>query len=133
MDTLKSKGVLAGIGAFLIFALIVVGLYLLGGDDQSALERLRDIAVIFVVLTSAVTVVLLAGITVALILLFRELKDKAVPILDETAGTVKQVRNTAAFMGEEAVKPLITVAGKYSRMRAMSRVIAGKQRKPPKL
>lgn len=131
MDKLKSKGVLAGIGALLIFALIVVGLYLLGGDDQSALQRLRDIAIIFVVLTSVISVVLLAGITVALILLFKELKNRAVPIIDETVGTMNQVRNTAAFISEEAVKPIMTMAGKYSRVRTMSKVITGKQKKPP--
>lgn len=130
MESLKSKGVLAGIGAILIFALIVVGLYLLGGNDQSALEKLRDIAIIFIVLTSVISVALLAGITFALFLVLRELKDKAVPILDQTAGTVSQVRSTAAFMGEEAVKPMMSVVGKYSRVREMSKVLAGKKQKP---
>ncbi|MBA3274939.1 MAG: hypothetical protein H0T72_04030, partial [Chloroflexia bacterium] len=74
MDSIKSKGILAGVAALLIFVLIGVGLYLLGDDNQSALEKLRDIAIIFVVLTSAVTVILLAAITVALILLFMQLK-----------------------------------------------------------
>jgi hypothetical protein len=133
MDSIKKKGVLAGVAALLVFALIVVGLYLLGGDDQSALERLRDIAIIFVVLTSIITVILLAAITVALILLFMQLKDKAVPILDDTTGTINRIRGTANFMTEEAVKPIVTVAGKYSRFRAMSRVVTGKQTKPPKV
>ncbi|CAN5809277.1 hypothetical protein BH20CHL3_BH20CHL3_03980 [soil metagenome] len=133
MGKLKSKGVLAGVGALLIFVLICVGLYFLGGDDQSALERLRDIAVIFVVLISVITVILLAAITAALILLFMQLKDRAIPILDETKGTVNRIRGTANFMTEEAVKPLVAVAGKYARIRAMSRVVTGKQKKPPKV
>lgn len=132
MDTIKSKGVLAGIGALLLFVLIVVGLYFLGGDDQSALERLRDIAVIFVVLTSIITVILLAAITVALILVFMQLKDRAIPILDETTGTINRIRGTTNFVTEEAIKPIVTVASKYSRLRAMSRVVTGKQTKPPK-
>ena len=77
------------------------------------------------------SVVLLAGITVALILLFIELKDHALPILDETTGTLNRVRGTANFMSEEAVKPIMTVAGKAAKVRAMSRVIAGKQKTPP--
>jgi hypothetical protein len=133
MGTIKSKGVLAGIAALLIFVLIGVGLYFLGGDDQPALERLRDIAVIVVVLTSIISVILLAAITVALILLFNQLKDRAIPILDETTGTLNRIRGTANFMTEEAVKPLVKVAGKYSRVRAMSRVVSGKQKKPPKV
>ncbi len=133
MDKLKSKGVLAGIGALLIFVLIIVGLYLLGGDDQSALERLRDIAIIFVVLLSTISVILLAGITVALFFVFKELKGKALPILDEATGTVQRVRGTANFMTEEAVKPFVTAAGKYSKFREMSKVISGKKKKAPKI
>lgn len=133
MDSIKNKGILAGVVALLVFVLICVGLYLLGGDDQSALERLRDIAIIFIVFMSMVTVVLLAAITVALILLFNVLKNRAVPILDETTGTLNRIRNTTNFMTEEAVKPLVTVASKYSKMRAMSKVVTGKQRKPPKV
>lgn len=133
MDSIKSKGILAGVAALLIFVLIGVGLYLLGDDNQSALEKLRDIAIIFVVLTSAVTVILLAAITVALILLFMQLKDRAIPILDETTGTINRIRGTTNFITEEAVKPLVTVAGKYSRFRVMSRVVTGKQKKPLKV
>ena len=133
MDSIKNKGILAGVVALLVFVLICVGLYLLGGDDQSALERLRDIAIIIIVFLSMVTVVLLAAITVALILLFNVLKNRAVPILDETTGTLNRIRNTTNFMTEEAVKPLVTVASKYSKMRAMSKVVTGKQRKPPKV
>ncbi len=133
MDSAKSKGIVAGVAALLIFILISVGLYLLGGDDQSALERIRDIAIIFVVLTSALAVVFLAGITVALILLFIQLKDKAMPILDETTGTINRIRGTTNFITEEAVKPLVTIASKYSRVRTMSRVVTGKQTKPLKI
>lgn len=133
MKSIKSKGILAGVAALLIFVLIGVGLYLLGDADQSALERLRDIAIIFVVLTSALAVVFLAGITVALILLFMQLKDRAIPILDETTGTINRIRGTTNFITEEAVKPLVTVASKYSRVRTMSRVVTGKQTKPPKI
>ncbi|MDQ3656511.1 MAG: hypothetical protein M3457_15730 [Chloroflexota bacterium] len=133
MGAIKSKGVLAGVAALLVFVLIGVGLYLLGGDDQSALERIRDIAVIFVVLTSALAVIFLAGITVALILLFMQLKDKAMPILDETTGTISRIRGTTNFITEEAVKPLVTVASKYSQFRTFSRVVTGKQTKPLKI
>jgi hypothetical protein len=133
MDSMKTKGILAGIVALIVFIAIVVGLYLLGGADQSALERLRDISIIFIVLIGAISVVLLAGITVALILLFIELKDRALPILDETTGTLNRVRGTANFVSEEAVKPIMTVAGKAAKVRAMSRVIAGKQKTPPKM
>ena len=133
MGSLKNKAIIGGVIALLVLVLIVVGLYMLGGDDQSALERLRDISIIFVVLLSAINVILLAGITAGLLLLFLQLKDKALPILDETTGTINRVRGTANFVTEEAVKPLINVAGKYSKLRTMSKVVTGKQKKPPKV
>lgn len=133
MSSLKSKGLIAGLAALLIFILIAFGLYLLGDSDQSALERLRDIAVIFIVLMSAITVVLLIGITIALLFLSIQIKDKVIPLLEEATGTVKRVRGTTNFMTEEAIKPILTVAGSYSRLRGMTKVVTGKRKKPPKV
>jgi hypothetical protein len=133
MSSLKSKGLIAGLATLVIFIAIVVGLYLLGDSDQSALERLRDIAIIFIVLTSAITVVLLVGITVALLFLSIQIKDKVIPLLEEATGTVKRVRGTTSFMTEEAIKPILTVAGSYSRLRTMTKTVTGKRKKPPKV
>ena len=122
------KRVLIGgtLGVLVLLGLIVWGLYALGGADQSALERLRDIAVIFIVLFFGLTVVLLAGIVAALAFLVFQIKDRVVPLLEELTGTVKRVRGTAEFVSEEAVKPILTVAGNYARMRATMRTVLGK-------
>lgn len=124
----KTKLYLIGgaLGALLVLALVVWGLYSLGGPEQSALERLRDIAVIFVVLLFLLTVVLLAGIVAALVYLVFQIKDRVIPLLEEATGTVRRVRGTAEFVTEEAVKPILSVAGQYARMRAMMRTVAGK-------
>jgi hypothetical protein len=129
---LKSKAILGGAIALVVFIAIIVGLYLLGGSDQSALERLRDIAVIFVVLLGLVTVILLAGITAALVFLAMQIKDRVIPLLEEATGTVKRVRGTTNFMTEEAVKPLINAAGQFSRLRTMTKTVTGQRKKPPK-
>ena len=63
MERWKTYAILAGVGTLLVLGLIIWGLYVLGGADQSALERLRDIAVIFVVLLFLLVVVILAGIS----------------------------------------------------------------------
>ena len=55
-----------GLGTLLVLALIIWGLYVLGDADQSALERFRDIAVIFVVLLFLLVVVILAAIAAVL-------------------------------------------------------------------
>jgi cytochrome bd-type quinol oxidase subunit 1 len=129
---LKQKAILGGVIATVVFIAIIVGLYLLGGDDQSALERLRDIAVIFVVLLSLITVILLAAITAALVFLAMQIKDRVIPLLEEATGTVKRVRGTTNFMTEEAVKPIINIAGQYSRLRTMTKTVTGQRKKPPK-
>jgi hypothetical protein len=119
----------AGLGSLIVFGLIIWGLYSLGDDDQSALERFRDIAIIFVVLLSLATVVLLAAITAALGYLILQIKDRVIPLLEELNGTLKRLRGTADFVTEEAVKPIISVAGSYAKMRATMKTVVGKNGK----
>jgi len=133
MDSIKSKGIIAGIGALLVFVAIGVGLFLLGDNDQSALEKLRDIAIIFIVLAAVLNVILLAAVTAALVFLAFQIKDRVIPMLEELTGTVKRVRGTTNFITEEAVKPIISVAGTYSRIRSMTKTVNGKRKKPPKV
>lgn len=128
---MKQKAIIGGVVAAVVFIAIIVGLFLLGGNDQSALEKLRDIAVIFIVLLSLVTVILLAAITAALGFLTFQIKDRVIPLLEEATGTVNRVRNTTNFMTEEAVKPIIAFAGNLSKIRQMGQTVSGKRKKPP--
>jgi hypothetical protein len=113
----------------LLLLLVGFGLYVLGDAGQSPLERLRDIAIIFIVLLFALVVVILAGIAAALAYLVFQIKDQVIPLLEEILATVKRVRGTAEFMTEEAVKPILTVASTYAKMRAMTRTVTGKDTK----
>ncbi|MDQ4099134.1 MAG: hypothetical protein M3121_01380 [Chloroflexota bacterium] len=129
----KTIGILSGVGLLIVLLLIGWGLYVLGDADQSALERLRDIAVIFVVLLFLLVVLLLGAITGALVFLTMQVKDRVIPLLEEATGTARRVRGTTNFITEEAVRPLINVAAGYSRMRRMRNVVTGKTTKPPKV
>jgi hypothetical protein len=120
-----------GVGALVLLGLLVWGLYVLGDRDQSALERFRDIAVVFIVLLFAITVILLAAIVAALGYLTLQVKDRVIPLLEEATGTVKRMRGTAEFMTEEAVKPIIGAAGRYAKIRAMTKTVTGRSKKPP--
>jgi hypothetical protein len=126
----KLWAIVGGVGTLLILALIIFGLYQLGGDDQSALERLRDISIIFIVLLFFINIVLLAAITAGLGVLIIQIKDQVIPALEELTGTAKRIRGTTNFVTEEAIKPIVSVAGSYAKVRAMSRTVVGKQRKP---
>ena len=132
MGKWKTYGILGGVGTLILLALITWGLYVLGGAGQSALERFRDIAVIFIVLLFALVVIILAGIAAALAFLVMQIKDRVIPMLEELTGTVRRVRGTAEFMSEEAVKPIMSVVSSYARLRAMTRTVTGKRTKPPR-
>lgn len=117
--------------AVLVLGLIVVGigygLYQLGGADQSPLERLLDIAVIFLVFQLLLVTIILAGIVGGLLYLIVVLKDQVIPLLSETTETVRRLRGTTEFMTEEAVKPIIRSAGQAAKLRAMFRTATGKR------
>lgn len=126
-ETQEQRGItlyflIGGTILLLLFIALTAFLYLLGGDDQSALERLRDIAVIYIVFMSVAIVLLLATSTIAFVYLILTLRDKALPAMDELTATLKRVRGTTEFMSEEAVKPVIQAAGKAAQVGAAIRV-----------
>jgi hypothetical protein len=117
----------------LVLLLVVIGitygLYQLGGEDQAPLERLRDIAVIFLSFQLILVTIILAGIAAALVFLIVVLKDQVIPLLSELTETAKRLRGTTEFVTEEAVKPIVTAAGQVAKMRAMVRTVTGQDRK----
>ncbi len=119
--------------AILVIGLIVVGicygLYQLGGADQAPLERLRDIAIIFLIFQLLLVTIILGGIAAGLVFLILVLKDQIIPLLTELTETVRRLRGTTEFMTEEAVKPLISAAGQAAKVRAMVRTVTGADRK----
>ena len=125
-----SKAKWWAIGAAVLLVVVAVlaiwGLYRAGDADQSALERFRDIAVIMTVALFLLTVVLLAAITAALGFLTFQVKDRMIPLLEELTGTARRIRGTAEFMSEEAVKPFLTVAGAYAKMRGTMKSVVGR-------
>ena len=127
----KTKWYVIGgsLGALIVLGLIIFGLYMLGGDNQSALERLRDIAVIFIVLLLFLVTVLLAGITAGLLYLILQIKDRVIPALEELTATLKRVKGTTDFMTEEAVKPIISVASSIAGVRAMAKTFTERPKK----
>ena len=126
MSKAKWWAIGGGVLFIVLFGLAIWGLYEAGSDDQSALERFRDIAIILIVLLSLLTVLLLAAITAALGFLTFQVKDRLIPLLEELTGTAKRLRGTAEFMTEEAVKPFLTVAGSYAKMRGTMKSMFGR-------
>lgn len=136
--TPKKIGIIAGIVALAVFVGIIVGLFMLGGDHQSALEKFRDISIVFSQLLMLVTVILLAAITAALIWLVIKIKDQVIPMLDEGLAILKEFKGTAGrvsdttnFVTEEAVRPFMTAAGQMAKIRKMGQIVTGKSKAQP--
>jgi hypothetical protein len=131
MSKTKWIAIGAAFGVLLLFGLAIWGLYTLGDERQTDLERFRDIAIIFIIALFGLTVVLLAAIVAALGYLVFQVKNSIIPMLEELTGTVKRMRGTAEFVTEEAVKPVIGVASTYAKIRTMTKTVTGRNTKPP--
>lgn len=132
----------------LIFAGLIALLYWLGDDDQSALERLRDISIIFLSLLFLVSVLLMGALVGAMVYLVLTVRDKIVPLMESANQTVnrirettdvvaenvvdtsKRVKDTTNFVTEEVAAPLIKAYGLAAQGRAWVRVVTGRTPKP---
>ena len=110
-------------GLLIVFVVLFVVLYLLGGPEQSPLERIRDIAVIFLAL-SAVLVVLLLGALVGVgIWLALLIRDHLIPLLGATTETITRAKGTVEFVGETIARPIIRTYGRVAGLRALIRTL----------
>lgn len=125
----KAKGILIGVGALIVFVAIIVGLYLLGGSDQSALERLRDIVIVLMGLISVIITILLLVVAVVLVWVAFAIKDKVIPMLEQLTETTHRVKGAASFVTEEVASPVITFYGNVAKARAMVKTVTGRDPK----
>jgi len=110
-------------GLLIVFVVLFVVLYLLGGPEQSPLERVRDIAVIFLAL-SAVLVVLLLGALVGVgIWLALLIRDHLIPLLGAATETMTRAKGTVEFVGETVARPIIRTYGRVAGLRALIRTL----------
>lgn len=127
-------------GLVALFVIIAIVLYLLGGPDESALERLASISVIFLALSAVLAVLLLGALVGVSVWLALLLKDHIIPLLEQLTPKVGQftqnavdtavrVKGTAAFVSEEVVRPVISAYGTVAGLRAMIKTVTGRGRK----
>jgi hypothetical protein len=124
----KTQAILIGAVSLVVFIAIIVGLYLLGGSDQSALERLRDITIVLIGLISLIMVILMLVVVAVLVWLVMTIKDKVVPLLETLVETAQRVKGTTDFLTEEVASPVINAYGNVARARAMVKTVTGRDR-----
>jgi hypothetical protein len=113
--------ILGGVAVLLIG--LIVGLYLLGGDHQSPLERLRDISLVFITIGIVLFILLMAALVGAVVWLVLLLKDKIIPLLEELTATARRVHGTTNFVSEEVAKPVISTYSSFAGLRAMIKTV----------
>lgn len=112
-----------------IFIGLGVILYLLGGSNQSALERLRDMSIIFLSFAMVLVVVLLGALVGIAVWVSLLLKDRAIPLLEQLTGMVVRVRGTTEFVSEEVASPIISFYSRVAGVRALVKTVTGKKRR----
>jgi hypothetical protein len=115
-------------GVAIVVIGVIVGLYLLGGEDQAPLERLRDISVVFISVAAVLVVMLLAGLVGVILWLALLIKDRIIPVLEELSATARRIRGTTEFVSEEVASPIISVYSRFAGMRAMMKTVIGTNR-----
>lgn len=105
---------------------LTVGLYYLGDEDASALEKFRDIMIVYLGLMWVIVIFLLAALVGVLVWVALMIKDKVIPLLETTRDAVTRVKGTAEFMSEEIASPVISFYGTVAKARAMTKAFTGK-------
>ncbi|CCF83824.1 hypothetical protein [Nitrolancea hollandica] len=127
-------------GLVALFLIIAVVLYLLGGPDESALERLTSISIIFLTLSAVLVVLLLGALVGVSVWLALLLKDHIIPLLEQlgpklgqisqnAVDTAVRVKGTTEFVSEEVVRPVISAYSTVAGLRAMIKTVTGRDRK----
>lgn len=119
---LLALGIVIGIPAFLFFGL----------SDES-LAKLRDMTVVFVGVVWIMILILLSVMVFVMVWVAFQIKNRALPLLEEILAavkdtsteateTVKRARGTVEFVSERAASPVISTLSTVAKWRATARM-----------
>ncbi|MEZ4522581.1 MAG: hypothetical protein R3A46_13190 [Thermomicrobiales bacterium] len=145
-DEGRSFGQLLTYFLIVVVALLVVvgipaGLFILGDEDASALERLRDTAIVLMGVLWLIILLLLSIMVFVMVWVAFQIKNRALPMLEEilatvkdtsheTTETVKRARGTVEFVSERIASPVISTLSTAARWRATARMfVTGDKKK----
>jgi hypothetical protein len=125
----KALAIIIPLVVVAIIAGLSVGLYMLGSSEASALEKLRDIMIVYLGLLWVIVVLLMAVLVGVLVWVALMLKDKVIPLLETIQETVARLKGTAEFMSEEVASPVISFYGSVAKIRTMSKIFTSRDGK----
>lgn len=136
------KAIVGGVLALAALTAIVVGLYYLGSDDQSSLERWRDVVIVLFGVLMVFVALLMVVVTAAVAFLIIMVRQKLVPIMEKvvvlqeravamqesTLETLHRVKGTTDFVTEEVAAPIISVYSTVAKGKMMMRTVTGRDK-----
>ena len=125
---MKKWAIIGGSIGAVVLAIIIALLY--WGAEGPPTYRLTLISIVFISLFAVIATLLLAAILGAILWLVLTLRDRVIPLLETLTATATRVKGTTEFVTEQAVQPIISVAGTMARMRAMTRTVTGDKKRP---
>jgi hypothetical protein len=102
----KSIWIIIGVG-IVVLSLLIVAFIFLASANTAAVEKLRDIFIIFMALESFVVGVALVILMVQLAILTNLIQNEVKPILDSTQQTANTLQGTAKFLSDNLTEPVI--------------------------
>src|SRR3712207_9212963 len=125
---MKKWAIIGGSIGAVVLAIIIALLY--WGDEGPVTARLRDISIVFISLFAVIATLLLAATLGAILWLVLTLRDRVIPLLETLTATATRVKGTTEFVTEQAVQPIISLAGTMARMAAITATVTGRQQPP---
>ncbi len=122
----KAWAIIIPLVVLVIIIGLTVGLYMLGDDEASALEKFRDIMIVYLGFLWVIVVLLLAILVGVLIWVSLMIKDHVIPLLQSIQETVARLKGTAEFVSEEVASPVIGFYGTIAKARAMTKTLTGR-------
>lgn len=97
---------------------LLIGIF---ADDPNAgpIARMQAVFVAYTSVFACVGSLLFIALIGILALIFFQLKDNIVPLLEKATDTMQTIKGTTAFVSESVVQPIIKTAGAISGARAM--------------
>ena len=121
---------IAGAVGFLVLLVVAV---VLMARFPAATQVVRDIAIVFVAVTTFLIGLAMILLIFQLQVLIQVLRDEVQPLLRSVNDTVSTVRGTTEFMSHNMVSPIIRASGFFAGMRRVVSDVVGvaKATRPP--
>ncbi len=111
--------------AAVIVLALVIGSIVLMAQHPEGTAVVRDIAIVFVALTTLFIGLAMLVLIIQLAILVKVLRDEVTPLMQSLQETLATVRGTTAFVSESVVSPVVKVAGFAAAVKRVASDVVG--------